>query len=542
MFFNKNGLKVNLDFKNSIDEKELSNLEKNNNNKTLIRKESNLFLKSEISITSNKTEKLKKLEQYSFNLSIKSKIKKTKDLIINKISNFKLVNNAIKNKEKEADKNFFEIIKLDNLNIITSKKIIESEPIIDNENNNIKEKETDLSPPIEKKLFLNLNCCSDNKLFIERKKKINFLDIQNRINDIEIKRNLKQKCFELIDVVNKVNDIKIDGIQIEKKEELNIKNNEIKENITDKIFSIESNVILLDIKGKKKYEKKEEFSIQNNIINFKIIHQNNKKLFINISQNHIINFEIKRKKKKLSNFVLKKVDNFGNASNKLYLKDKSNKEMILTGENDNTNANKKNEKKRELNLNSKINKLKTKSPNQIQIKIKNDNQNNNFNLSENNSNKYNKNKLINLPNEENKNTITINNEITYNKQSIEFPVINTDILQLEEQYEKIKKELNDLYPIFKRNKQYRENFFMQLSQGNQSKYTFYLSLYKIIKDEQEEKKNNNYYDNYLKMKKIMKENNYGTQYKMRKLKPFKKNKSSHYILAKDKTSPLYTEE
>ena len=35
MFFSKNGLKVNLDFKNSIDEKELSNLEKNNNNKTL---------------------------------------------------------------------------------------------------------------------------------------------------------------------------------------------------------------------------------------------------------------------------------------------------------------------------------------------------------------------------------------------------------------------------------------------------------------------------------------------------------------------------
>ena len=78
-------------------------------------------------------------------------------------------------------------------------------------------------------------------------------------------------------------------------------------------------------------------------------------------------------------------------------------------------------------------------------------------------------------------------------------MINADIIHIEEQYEKIKKDLNDLYPVFNKNKRYRENFFMQLSQGNHDKYNFYVDLYKIIKDEQEEKNNNNY-ENYLKMK------------------------------------------
>ena len=147
-------------------------------------------------------------------------------------------------------------------------------------------------------------------------------------------------------------------------------------------------------------------------------------------------------------------------------------------------------------------------------------------------------------NKENKNSITINtinNEIIYNKQSIDFPVLNTDILRMEEQYEKIKKDLNELYPLFNKNKKYRENFFMQLSQGNHDKYIFYLDLYKIIKDEREEK-NNNYFENYLGMKKIIENNNTGTQFKLKnKLRSLKKNKSSHYIYAKDKTFPLYTE-
>ena len=144
----------------------------------------------------------------------------------------------------------------------------------------------------------------------------------------------------------------------------------------------------------------------------------------------------------------------------------------------------------------------------------------------------------------NKNSITINainNEIIYNKQTIDLPVLNTDILRMEEQYEKIKKELNELYPLFNKNKKYRDNFFIQLSQGNHDKYIFYLDLYKIIKDEREER-NNNYFENYLEMKKVIGNNNTGTQFKLKnKLRLLKKNKSSHLIFAKDKTFPLYTE-
>ena len=120
-------------------------------------------------------------------------------------------------------------------------------------------------------------------------------------------------------------------------------------------------------------------------------------------------------------------------------------------------------------------------------------------------------------------------------------MINTELLNIEEQYEKIKKDLNDLYPVFNKNKKYRENFFLQLSQGNHDKYNFYTNLYKIIKDEQEEK-NNNLFSNYLKMKKIIGNVNTSNKSKSKnKLKPLKKNKSSHYIFAKDKTFPLNTE-
>lgn len=54
---------------------------------------------------------------------------------------------------------------------------------------------------------------------------------------------------------------------------------------------------------------------------------------------------------------------------------------------------------------------------------------------------------------------TLNNEIINNRESIQIPIINTDIVHLEKQYKKIKKDLNDLYPVFSKNKQYREKFF-----------------------------------------------------------------------------------
>ena len=557
MFFNKNGLKLNLNFDYSINEKDIGNLEKNKIKKSLIRKEINLFFspKTEIinSINNNNKKENSILEKNSFNFPIISKLKKTKDLIINKISSFKILK-LIKSKEptseseikteNEKNKKLLKIIKINNINIIIPKKIIETEHILDNK---IIINETFTQSKIEKNIFLNLNIFNGNNIFIEGKKKNYKIDIVYKINDIEIisKPKLKLKSFDFISISSKVNNIRIDNIKQYSEDIIKSEKNEFtqtKKDSKEKIYNIDDNKIYIEFKGLSKFDKKEILSIQNKIINFKIINEKSIKQFINISENHIINLEIKRKKKKIANLVLKKVDNFGNAFNKINIKDKINKENILTGNNnDNINLNAKIENEKELNIvNAKLNKFKTKSPNQIQIKIKNNNQNiNNFNLSETNSNKTNKN---NNSNEEYKNTITINNEIIYNKQSINFPVINTDILQLEEQYKKIKKELNDLYPIFSRNKQYRENFFMQLSQGNQSKYSFYLSLYKIIKDEHEEKKNNNH-EKYLKMKKIMKDNYTSMHGNLRnKLKPLKKNKSSHYIFAKDKISQVYTEE
>ena len=81
-----------------------------------------------------------------------------------------------------------------------------------------------------------------------------------------------------------------------------------------------------------------------------------------------------------------------------------------------------------------------------------------------------------------------------------------------------------------------------MSQGNIGKYNFYLSLYKIIKDEQEEKSSNNL-DNYLKIKKIINGKNNGLQGKIRtKLKPLKKNSSSCSIIARNKIFNSNTEE
>ena len=397
-----------------------------------------------------------------------------------------------------------------------------------------------------------------NNLFIKGNMKNNIIEIQNKINEIRLIGNTKFKNFENIDIVNKVNDITIEKIEkIEKKiitkeieiKPINIENIEIKPNIIpkEKINNIENNVISFFISGTSKVKEEKILSIERSINNFEIIHKSNKnkkKKFNNLTEINNINFDIK-KKKKSPRVILRKVDGFGNISNKLFIKKDiiNNKEISKNGDEDN-NIKKKIENKG--GIYTKIDKFKTKSPNRIQIKINNNNQDNNinFNNNENNSNtKYKTQKISNL-NKESKNAITINtinNEIIYNKQTFDFPVINTELLNIEEQYEKIKKDLNDLYPVFNKNKKYRENFFLQLSQGNHDKYNFYTNLYKIIKDEQEEK-NNNHFSNYLKMKKIIGNVNTSNKSKSKnKLKPLKKNKSSHYIFAKDKTFPLNTE-
>ena len=459
-------------------------------------------------------------------------------------------------KPKETKNNVFEIIKLNNISIIIPKKIVETEL-----KNDFKSAEKSEQPLIYKKLFSNLNSFHSNNILIKGNKKNKIIEIQSKINEIELigKTKLKLKSFNSIDIVYKVNDLSIEKIGktsenkiIPKKLELkpiNTENIEIKSNINQKEKNnrIEKNVINFLISGKSKIKKEKIISIQRSINNFQIINKKNKyekSKFKNLKKISIINFDIKNKKKKSTHVILRKVDGFGNVSNKLFInKDKINNKENVQYKDEDDNVIKKIENK-EL-INSKIDKFKTKSPNRIQIKINNKNQKNNINLNinENNSNKYKTQKILNS-NKESKNAITINtinNEIIYNKQTFDFPVINTELLNLEEQYEKIKKDLNDLYPIFNKNKKYRENFFLQLSQGNHDKYNFYMNLYKIIKDEQDEK-NNNYISNYLKLKKTMgNSNNLIRINSKNKLKALKKNKSSHYIFAKDKIYPLNTE-
>jgi len=222
------------------------------------------------------------------------------------------------------------------------------------------------------------------------------------------------------------------------------------------------------------------------------------------------------------------VDNFIHKNDTSQFKNK-----LLKNQNENNTKTKEERKK-----NPQLDILKTKSPNQIKIKKvpSNINANTNPNINErNNINTYNNDNLIK---EDNSNIFS---KIKSNELSTQ-PIINNDVMNLEKQYEKIKKDLKGLYPVFSKNKQYRENFFFQLSQGNIGKYNFYLSLYKIIKDEQEEKSSNNL-ENYLKIKKIINGKNNGLQGKLRtKLKPLKKNSSSCSIIARNKILTPYTEE
>ena len=588
MFFNKNGLKINLNFEHSLNEKEISEIEKTKVNKNLIRKESAIFFsKTSKSLEINtKKETIKFLRKSSINFPIISRIKLNREYIINRTSKLEILKQS---KIKESSKNNFEIIKINDINIIIPKKIIETEikenkiekkdnkideekkekekDEIENKIKEEKEEKKDKEIKEEKeekgekkevkinkeKLFNNLININSSNIFIEGIKKTNIIEIQNKINDIELLGTIKTNVFKSIDISSKVNELTINKTILDKinkdetihKKEIeikpfNVENIEIKPNIQPRIYNIETNIISLLIPGIKKVEEDKILSIQSNIINFEIINKSQNK-FENLSQIKIIKFDIVAKKirmKKSPHLVLKKVDGFGNVNNKLFIKDINNIGNGLNNDEGDNNI-KKFVNNKEIKM--KMDKLKTKSLNHIQIKINNNNDDNNINFNDNENNKTNK---IISPKKENKNSITINtinNEIIYNKQTIDFPVINADIIHIEEQYEKIKKDLNDLYPVFNKNKRYRENFFMQLSQGNHDKYNFYVDLYKIIKDEQEEKNNNNY-ENYLKMKKIVSNKNMGNQYKLKnKLRPLKKNKSSHYIFAKDKITPLYTE-
>ena len=627
MSFNKNGLEIKLNFDHSINEQDLQEIEdKLKKNKIENNVSSICFLPQIKEI---------KFEKYSYNFILISKIKPPIELIINKTSKFDILNTN-KDKEEKPQNITFEIIKIDEINIINTlnekkeeekkenenkeeenkeeknkeeknkenenkeeeikeeknkeeenkeeeKKEEEKKEVIeDNEKEEKKEKEKETEKEIEKiaqekiinekRIFSNLNICNENTIFMIGIKREIKIDIQNKINNIEIQGKEKEKKFAIMNIEYKVNNIELIKEE-EKEKEIKTQRTEIieiKPNPKEKIFNIESN-ILIQINGiPPKPAPKKILTIQKNIITIELI--NNIKTFENTIATNIINFEIKCQQiKKKPEILFKKVDNFINANDKLYSK-KINKKINDNNNNKDSKEGENKKNKKELNQ-QKLNEYKTKSPNQIKINkvspntinvnnknnnnlennyINNNNNENNYINNNNNEKKNNNNnseKKIDKDKDkkkeeenENKNLDTLNNEIVNNKESIQIPMINTDIIHLEKQYEKIKKDLNELYPVFSKNKQYRENFFVQLSQGNQGKYNFYLSLYKIIRDEQEEKNNNNF-ENYLKMKKIIEGKSNVVQRKFKnKLKPLKKNSSSCSIVARNKIFPTYTEE
>ena len=469
MFFNKNGLKINLNFEHSLNEKEISEFEKTKVNKNLIRKESAIFFsKTSKSLEINtKKETIKFLRKSSINFPIISRKKLNREYIINRTSKLEILKQS---KIKESSKNNFEIIKINDINIIIPKKIIETEikenkiekkdnkideekkekekDEIENKIKEEKEEKKDKEIKEEKeekgekkevkinkeKLFNNLININSSNIFIEGIKKTNIIEIQNKINDIELLGSIKTNVFKSIDISSKVNELTINKTIFDKinkdetihKKEIeikpfNVENIEIKPNIQPIIYNIETNIISLLIPGIKKVAEDKILSIQSNIINFEIINKSQNR-FENLSQIKIIKFDIVAKKirmKKSPHLVLKKVDGFGNANNKLFIKDINNIGNGLNNDEGDNNI-KKFVNNKEIKM--KMDNLKTKSLNHIQIKINNNNDDNNINFNDNENNKTNK---IISPKKENKNSITINtinNEIIYNKQTIDFPL------------------------------------------------------------------------------------------------------------------------
>ena len=451
-----------------------------------------------------------------------------------KINNIEIYGKGKEDTKKEEKKDVKEEVK---------DKI--KEEVKENEKDNAKEKKFDV-------INIESKTCDVELINVDNKEKEKDKDKQKEIKTyrnepVEIKAEPKEKTSKE-DKEKEIKTYRNEPVEIkaEPKKEKTSKENkekdvktfrnepiEIKAEHKERILNIESNNFFqINSNISKPKPKKIKFDIQKGINNVEIIQ--NKQIYQNVIEKNIVNIEIKRPKNKKNEILFKKVDNFINSNDKLQSKKK-----LLKNINDSSNEiNEKEIKKNQKELNSKMDIYKTKSPNQIKIsRVAPHKTNlNNYVMDMNNINNENY-----IRTDQNIEVHTLNNEKLNNKESIQIPVINNDIIHLERQYEKIKKDLNELYPIFSKNKQYRENFFVQLSQGNQGKYNFYLSLYKIIKDEQEEKKNNNF-DNYLKMKKIIDGKSSGQQHKYKtKLKPLKKNSSSCSIIARNKMFPSYTE-
>lgn len=76
-------------------------------------------------------------------------------------------------------------------------------------------------------------------------------------------------------------------------------------------------------------------------------------------------------------------------------------------------------------------------------------------------------------------TSDISQTVNYSTTQIN---LNRELLQLDEEYQNMKKDLIELNPLLKNNNALREQFFINVSEGKEEKYTFIKNLYNIVNE------------------------------------------------------------
>ena len=124
----------------------------------------------------------------------------------------------------------------------------------------------------------------------------------------------------------------------------------------------------------------------------------------------------------------------------------------------------------------------------MQLETNNDVMYQNYNTftepSYNNNNSLRKNKLLEyLPKISRHSVSPIGNRNNFHiNNNSSLTNINHEMMQLDAQYEIMKKDLIELNPLLKTNSALREQFFVNVSEGKEEKYVFIKNLYNIIND------------------------------------------------------------
>ena len=239
------------------------------------------------------------------------------------------------------------------------------------------------------------------------------------------------------------------------------------------------------------YENKRniKFAI-NKEINFSIKNIQKKE---NINTNNIIN-QIKPMKLKTSQSFFKAINNTSSSFNKTFFSTVQFKSTSFTIKGNEQIENKSNNNKilennyinTQSNSNEMFNKTQSSFYKEKKYTIESKDLQNNIN-DDSNIKVSHRNQLLNyLP-------LKSHSQIK-EKSVLKLNDFNTEISEIEIQYENIKSDLIELNPALKKNPNLREQFFKNISEGNDEKYLFYKNLYQLInnsdlKTKQIQKKN-----------------------------------------------------